>query len=383
MGSSQTTLQSELENVVGNNRVGLILLSLVLILAGIAAIAFPYVSTISTEFFIGWLLVFTGICQMLHSLQARAKGGFLWVFLIGVLETAVGVALLVFPLAGAFTLTIFLAMTFILEGFFRAALALQIKPMAGWGWVLIGGILSIFIGGLLYAELPSSALWAIGLMVGINVTMSGLALLILAIAAGASKGIEPQTADEVDEVPSPEAETKKDSEQGETSEQDGESGQDEKKDADSVAEADKDIAVETETDKASELNGEENKAANVEASEEKTPEIKTEKSKEATGEVVVKTDGETDGKTDEEAGPKTEGNVETEKPSNPNKDGDTKKDVDEVPVKTENIDTDTDIDTDTGTGTDVKTEAAPETKEETGDVKNEEKAPEKDPQTKA
>lgn len=345
MGTSQTTLRSEIENVVGSNRIGLIILSLVLILAGIAAIAFPHVSTLSVEFFIGWLLVFTGVCQILHSLQAKARGGFLWVLLIGGLETAIGVALLVFPLAGAFTLTVFLAMTFILEGFFRAAFSVQIRPMSGWGWVLISGALSIFIGGLLYAGLPSSALWAIGLMVGINVTMSGIALLMLAMAAGASKSIDTQ------------------------------------QDVDPIAKVDEKIEPETETDKTSEVN--EDKDTSVEVNAEKAPEVEpeiektSEQDNEKSAQAVVKAD--------EEADPKPEMEAETEKTSKPDGDSDTQNDVDEAPVKAEDTPSEKGADTDTKAegAPETKEDASKETKEEADAVKDEEKAPDKPPKTEA
>ena len=92
--------------------------------------------------------------------------------------------LLVYPVAGIIALTIYVAVVFIVEGIIRALLAFQLKPEAGWVWVLIGGIVSVILGVMLYAKLPSSAIWAIGLLVGLNIAMAGWTLLMIALTAG-------------------------------------------------------------------------------------------------------------------------------------------------------------------------------------------------------
>ena len=75
----------------------------------------------------------------------------------------------------------------IVERLIRAISAFKLKPEAGWVWVLIGGIASVIVGAMLWAELPSSALWAIGLLLGLNIAMSGWSLLMIALAGGASE----------------------------------------------------------------------------------------------------------------------------------------------------------------------------------------------------
>ena len=89
------------------------------------------------------------------------------------------------PLTGIVTLTLLLAVMFILEGVVQAGIAFRIRPHAGWVWMLLSGIVAIAVGVLLIAKLPSSAAWAIGLLVGINLMMSGFAYLFLPMAAGA------------------------------------------------------------------------------------------------------------------------------------------------------------------------------------------------------
>ena len=104
--------------------------------------------------------------------------------LIGVLYVMVGGWLAFFPLTGIFTLTVLLALMFIIQGVLEAAMAFRIRPHDGWVWLLVAGIVAIAVGVLILAKLPSSATWAIGLLVGINLIMSGWAYVLLALAAG-------------------------------------------------------------------------------------------------------------------------------------------------------------------------------------------------------
>lgn len=163
-------------------------LGVILILVGTAAILFPFIATLSTEIFVGWLLVIGGIVQIVHAFWAKNWSGMLWEALVGALEAAAGAILLFYPLAGLVALTVFLAVMFIVEGAFRAALAFKIKPQAGWGWVLAGGIISGIVGVMIWAQLPSSSLWAVGLLVGINIAMAGWTLVMLAMSAGKEAG---------------------------------------------------------------------------------------------------------------------------------------------------------------------------------------------------
>jgi len=181
------TSATEVQQAVREKRGWFIALGIILILIGTAAIVSPFLATLTTKILVGWILVFSGIAQVIHAFWAKDWGGFFWELLIGLLQTAAGILLLVYPIAGIIALTIFLAATFIAEGVMRVILAFNIKPQAGWGWVLFGGIVSFAVGAMLWAELPSSALWAIGLLVGVNIAMAGWSLLMLAIAAGNSK----------------------------------------------------------------------------------------------------------------------------------------------------------------------------------------------------
>lgn len=153
-----------------------------LILAGIAAIAFPFLSTIAAKVMLGWLFLIGGVLMIIHAFQAPAWSGFLWELLIGVLYLVVGGYLAFFPLTGLLTLAIVLAALFIAEGIFEIVMAYRVSPHEGWVWLLLSGIAAIAVGVLIALGLPGSATWALGLLVGINLLFSGWSYVFLALA---------------------------------------------------------------------------------------------------------------------------------------------------------------------------------------------------------
>jgi len=180
MAQAQST-----QAAITENKTWFYLLGILLILLGMAAVAFPFVTTIAAKIFLGWLFLIGGVIQIVHAFSTRAWSEFFLDLLIGVLYLIAGGWLAFFPLTGIVTLTVLLALMFIFQGVIEAGIAFRIRPHDGWIWMLLAGIVAVAVGVLLLAELPSSAAWAIGLLVGINLIMSGVAYLVLPMAAAA------------------------------------------------------------------------------------------------------------------------------------------------------------------------------------------------------
>ncbi len=169
---------------IAENRKWFMVLGLALIILGAIAIAFPFVTTIAAKIFLGWVFLIGGIVQIFHAFSTQKWSEFLLTLLIGLVYLLAGAWLAFLPLAGILTLTAFLAAMFILQGALEAGMAVRMRPREGWAWMLLAGIIGIAVGVLIIAELPSSATWAIGLLVGINMISSGFAYFFLAMAAG-------------------------------------------------------------------------------------------------------------------------------------------------------------------------------------------------------
>ena len=159
-----------------------LVLGILLIIAGVAAIAFPLLSTIATKIALGWIFLIAGALIVVHAFSIRQWQGFLLSLLIGVLYLVAGAWLAFTPFAGVVALTILLAALFLAEGVLEVIMGLRVRPHEGWSWLLLSGVIAIAVGVLIAAELPSSAAWAIGLLTGINLLSSGVSFTALALA---------------------------------------------------------------------------------------------------------------------------------------------------------------------------------------------------------
>lgn len=91
-----------------------------------------------------------------------------------------------YPLAGVFTATILLGSFLLVEGIFEIILAFQLRPVMNWIWVLIDGMITLVLGGIVWSQSPASAPWLLGTFVGISILFSGISRLMLAIALRSS-----------------------------------------------------------------------------------------------------------------------------------------------------------------------------------------------------
>jgi uncharacterized membrane protein HdeD (DUF308 family) len=157
-------------------------LGIIFVLAGIAAIAFPLLSTIAAKIALGWIFMVSGVVLLIHSFSTREWGGFLLGLLLGVLYVVAGGWLAFFPFTGIVTLTILLAALFLAEGVLEVMMGVRVRPHEGWGWMVASGLVAIAAGVLIAMDLPSSATWAIGLLVGLNLLSSGISFIVLALA---------------------------------------------------------------------------------------------------------------------------------------------------------------------------------------------------------
>jgi uncharacterized membrane protein HdeD (DUF308 family) len=157
---------------------------IVMMVLGLLAIAVPEVATLAITIFLGWLFFVGGIFRTVSVVQHREMPGFVWSLLTAVLAIVLGLVLILRPIAGVLTLTIWLIVFFIIEGIAAIFLAIEHRRhLPSWGWVLLSGLVDLLLAYLIWDGWPSSAAWAIGLLVGINMVFLGLSLVMTALAA--------------------------------------------------------------------------------------------------------------------------------------------------------------------------------------------------------
>jgi uncharacterized membrane protein HdeD (DUF308 family) len=157
-----------------------LLLGISLIVIGSICIAQPLVGSIASVLFLGFLLLAGGITQIVSAFWAGKWSGMLFHILIGVLYGVVGYMIIDAPGISLAVLTKFVAVFLIAGGIFRIVAAL-VQRFHDWGWVLLNGAITLFLGLIINRQLPEAALWVIGLFVGIEMIFNGWAWVMLSL----------------------------------------------------------------------------------------------------------------------------------------------------------------------------------------------------------
>jgi len=161
----------------------------VLMLAlGTLAVALPVITTLAVEILVGWLFVVGGVWRAIFLARSSRLPGFGWSLAMAIVAIALGAMLVMMPLAGTLTLTMLLITFFVLEAIGKILFALDLRKHShNWSWVLATAILDLFLAALIFAGWPSTAAWAIGLLVGVNMIFFGVSLIMISLAARGAK----------------------------------------------------------------------------------------------------------------------------------------------------------------------------------------------------
>jgi uncharacterized membrane protein HdeD (DUF308 family) len=160
-----------------------VMLSVLMIVAGILAIIVPPASGIAVTILVGWLMVFSGAAHLVYGWDTRSSGGLLWGMLLGILYIVTGGYVLLNPVAGLASLTLVLAAYLLVESILEFILSYRLRPLHGSAWLLVDGIVTLILAIMIWRTWPSSSLWAIGTLVGISMLFSGFARLTISLAA--------------------------------------------------------------------------------------------------------------------------------------------------------------------------------------------------------
>ncbi len=158
---------------------------IILVILGLAAILLPPIATLAFTIIIGWIFLVSGVVGLITTFWARHAPGFWWSLISALIGIAAGVVLLLWPLTGTLSLTFVLIAFFVVEGIASIMYSIEHRnQLSGrWGWMLVSGIIDLILAGIIFAGLPGTAAWALGLLVGINMVFGGAALIGMALAA--------------------------------------------------------------------------------------------------------------------------------------------------------------------------------------------------------
>lgn len=155
---------------------------IVLILIGILALALPVATSFGVARVLSWLLLFDGIIQLFYAFKSEGVGRILWKVLVALLYVGGGIYLLLNPLVGMVGLTLMLAVFFCAEGIIDLLTYLFGSKSGGAHWLLLHGLVTLLLGVMIWRRWPLSSLWAVGILAGVCILLSGGTRLLLALA---------------------------------------------------------------------------------------------------------------------------------------------------------------------------------------------------------
>lgn len=170
-------------NTVQENRGSFLGLGIALMVLGVLAILMPVVASLVTAVVIGAVLVLSGLFQGIHAIRIRRWASSAWSLVSALVQIIAGVLIMAFPTTGKVTLTLILAAFFFTDGLLRIVRAVQHREMPAWGFLLFDGLVTLALGVLILWNWPSTAAWAIGLLVGVDLMIGGSSMLLIGLGA--------------------------------------------------------------------------------------------------------------------------------------------------------------------------------------------------------
>lgn len=180
-----TELQSRMRAAVREHWKVFLIEGIILVIFGLAAMIVPPLASLAVTILLGWLFLISGVTGLALTFWARQMPGFWWSLISATLAVLAGIVLLARPVQGTLTLTIVVGAYFLAEGVATIMYALEHRRELSqrWSWLLVAGLMDILIAFIIITGLPGSALWAIGLLVGVNLVFGGASLIGMALAA--------------------------------------------------------------------------------------------------------------------------------------------------------------------------------------------------------
>ena len=185
MPSGAGSAQDALTRTVRDHSTMFLIEGVVLLILGALAVMIPPLATLGVTLVLGWLFLISGVMGLIATFWARSAPGFIWSLISALLGIGAGLVLITSPASGAVSLTLILAVFFVIEGVASIMYALDHRRQLSrrWGWMLFSGLIDLGLAAIIVSGLPGTAAWALGLMVGVNLMFNGISLTSMALVA--------------------------------------------------------------------------------------------------------------------------------------------------------------------------------------------------------
>lgn len=184
---SADELDRELDREKGEVRKGggwMIVAGVVLLLLGCVGLYLSAATTLVSVLYFGFMVIMGGVFVLIDAFKAEGWKARVWEILLGLLYLLAGIMMIIHPGATALWFTFFIAAFLLVSGVVRIIMGLQLRrAVKGWFWTVLGGIASLLLALMIYAQWPVSGVWVIGMFVAIEMIMQGISMMTIGMAA--------------------------------------------------------------------------------------------------------------------------------------------------------------------------------------------------------
>jgi uncharacterized membrane protein HdeD (DUF308 family) len=152
------------------------------ILLGLFAIIEPAIAALGVALLIGWILVIGAVFHFVAAFKGGGAKQVIFQALVGILYAIGGFYFLNHTIMATGTLTLLLAGIILAEGVIEIISYFRLRKEGASGWLLLNGLITLALGALIWFHWPSSTVWAIGTLVGVNLLMTGFSRLMFGLA---------------------------------------------------------------------------------------------------------------------------------------------------------------------------------------------------------
>ncbi len=175
--------------VAKKNAGWLMVLGVVEIIAGVLAIVSPLVAGLSITLIVGVAFLLGGGARIVGAFRADSFGAGALSFLWGVLIACAGFYFFTRPGVGLLSLTLVVALVLFTDGIMRVVISFHMRPVQGWSWMLVGGLLSVVLAVMVWSGFPMSAEWLVGTLLGVSLVSNGITMFTVAGTARKVAGV--------------------------------------------------------------------------------------------------------------------------------------------------------------------------------------------------
>ncbi|MBC8013070.1 MAG: HdeD family acid-resistance protein [Methyloceanibacter sp.] len=180
LDAAAAALREAMRETVKRYTLWYLLQGVLMVVAGVLALVYPLLASVAMVYLLAWVLIISGVLQAIGLIGARDVPHY-WLQLISVvLAIVIGLLLLNQPESGLLIMTVLLIVFFMIEGISKIIFALTIRPFPNWGWVFGSGVVGILLAFYLWANIPVSSEWVLGVLLGVMLVCEGAALAYLA-----------------------------------------------------------------------------------------------------------------------------------------------------------------------------------------------------------